>query len=972
MNPNHPLRTNIVFILFLMLVSVSTYATHLRAGEITAERVLCTARTFRITVTVYTNTNTTARFGGADDWLEFGDGNRILVAERPNIPRPDLGLNMGIASYTIEYTYSGDQEYIISYSEPNRNEGVVNMDQSINTKFYIETRISIDPFFGCNNTPQLRIPPIDNACKGVMWTHNPGAFDPDLTDSLSYELVIPFQRRNTPVTNYRDPTNSVFYVGPYNSSNEEGNGPPTFKIHPTEGTLTWDAPGMAGPYNIAFIVREWRKINGVWMNISFVRRDMQIIVEDCQNNRPDLIVPKDICVEAGSIIDEKIIGTDPDGDPVRIEAYSQIFELAPAESPATYSPNDAQFRPQPIESQFHWNTSCLHVREQPYQVVFKITDQSPTGSKLVTFKTWFIRVVGPKPVLETAQVNPLTREATLSWDSYACQNAQTIQVWRRVDSFPFSPDSCQTGMPDDPGYQLIASLPVKDGNNIPITSYRDTNNGVGLATGAQYCYRLLALFPLPKGGESYVSNEVCIDPIDVDEPVITNVSITKTADAPNGEIFIRWTRPFEIDKTKYPELLGYKVLRAEGFNSNVNLTDVTGAGTILSEGDTVFTDIGSNTKDKKYNFRIVLYSGNQPIDTSDIASTVRLEALSEVGRITLNWDAVVPWSNRVLTEPNDHDVYKGPEGSQENNLVLIQRVDPITAGLRYDDNTVQVGQKYCYRVMTRGAYGNPLIEEPLENFSQILCAEPNDEERPCAPTLIVNVTDCQKFIASTECNAATFENVLRWNNVNTDCANDVVGYKVYRASHKDGPFEWLSYAGEQGDGIISDTSFIDKGPGEEGLSSMAYCYRVSAVDRSNNESEWSESACNDNCPYYELPNVFTPNDPNECNSTFSAWRPLEYYRMPGEEGFWKCGIVDRKCARFVKSVRLTILNRWGKEVYKYKSGGERTIYIDWDGRTEDGTELASGIYYYSAEVKFNMIEPSKQIQIFKGWVHLIR
>ncbi|HEU5290812.1 MAG TPA: hypothetical protein VFU05_09235, partial [Cyclobacteriaceae bacterium] len=68
---------------------------------------------------------------------------------------------------------------------------------------------------------------------------------------------------------------------------EAGNGPPTFSIDPIDGTLTWDAPGNAGEYNVAFIVKEWRKINGQWIEIGFVRRDMQIIViADCRNERP--------------------------------------------------------------------------------------------------------------------------------------------------------------------------------------------------------------------------------------------------------------------------------------------------------------------------------------------------------------------------------------------------------------------------------------------------------------------------------------------------------------------------------------------------------------------------------------------------------------------------------------------------------------------------------------------------------------
>ena len=228
-------------------------ATHLRAGEITVVRENCQSLTFTITITVYTNTGSSVLFGGRvgeDDILEFGDGAWILVEEQPNTPRPDLGPNVGTASYTVSHTYAAPGKYVISYREPNRNQGVLNMDNSVNTRFYIETEILIDPFLGCNNTPVLLIPPIDQACSGVMFMHNPGAYDPD-GDSLSYELVVPFSDRNLQVVRYQDPAaNSPrqFYTN-YNNGNEEGNAPPTFSIDPSDGFLTrapkpWSSPPL--------------------------------------------------------------------------------------------------------------------------------------------------------------------------------------------------------------------------------------------------------------------------------------------------------------------------------------------------------------------------------------------------------------------------------------------------------------------------------------------------------------------------------------------------------------------------------------------------------------------------------------------------------------------------------------------------------------------------------------------------------
>src|SRR4051812_2662511 len=97
--------------LFLMLgTAVTLKATHLRAGEITVERLNCTSLTFKITVTVYTNTGSPIQFG--DGILDFGDGSSPQVTPTvPNTLRPDLGPNVGTVSYSVLHTYAGPRRY---------------------------------------------------------------------------------------------------------------------------------------------------------------------------------------------------------------------------------------------------------------------------------------------------------------------------------------------------------------------------------------------------------------------------------------------------------------------------------------------------------------------------------------------------------------------------------------------------------------------------------------------------------------------------------------------------------------------------------------------------------------------------------------------------------------------------------------------------------------------------------------------
>src|SRR5258706_3628986 len=476
----------------------NAHATHLRAGQITITRKSCSSLVFIVTITVYTNQGSPIRFSNdGSGELYFGDGSPIHhPPQTDNSPVLGFGPEFGTVSYSVEHSFPGPGQYTISYFEHNRNAGILNMFNSVETPFFIQTVINIDPFLGCDNTPRLLVPPIDKACTGAAWYHNPGAYDPD-GDSLSFVMTIPKQDVGRDVDAYRAPNVKEFYDQAgldYGTANENHNGPPTFSINPVTGTLIWDSPGAAGEYNIAFQIWEWRKIGTTWVALGYVTRDMQITVDNCKNQRPELKVPADICVEAGTVINEKIFGSDPDFDSVKIEAFSQVFSINP--SPATYSPSpptDQRTAPGvDAELNFTWATQCEHIKEQPYQVVFKITDKPPPGSgaRLVQFKTWNIRVVGPAPKWKSAQVNLGLRQASLKWESYKCTNAEIIQVWRRIDSFPFDPPMCVTGMPDFLGYTKIAQVSARE------TTYVATNGGRGLAQGAQYCYRLVAVIAL--------------------------------------------------------------------------------------------------------------------------------------------------------------------------------------------------------------------------------------------------------------------------------------------------------------------------------------------------------------------------------------------------------------------------------------------------------------------------------------------
>lgn len=925
----------------LLSVSPGALATHIRAGEIIARRL--SNLEYEFSIIGYTDTGSTVEFGGGD--IDFGDGTVINIEEgaffEETIP---LGDEVAYNVFRIRHTYQANGVYVIRFREFYRNAGVVNMANSVETPFYTETQIIIDPLFGANSSPVLLVPPVDRGAVGATFIHNAGAYDPD-GDSLSYRMSVPKRNFNDTVFDYASPIDPKFYTAlDYENANQDQDSLPTFSLDPISGDLVWDAPGMAGEYNVAFIVEEWRYIElaGEWRQLGYVTRDMQIIIEPSDNERPEVIVPEDICVEAGTLINEEILGVDPEQLAVRLEAFGGPFEFLG--SPASYSPFPPEYQPSPGTLAFTWQTVCGHVRNRPYEVQFKVTDTHPgtnNGPKLVDFKTWNITVVGPAPTGLEASIQP-GRVIDLSWDSYSCTNAQSIQVWRRVDSYDFAPENCETGMPEYAGYELLDVL------DVGAMTYTDDNKGQRLDVGANYCYRLVATFPLPEGGVSYASTEVC-HIVEADAPVITNVDILSTSET-DGQIEVRWMSPFDSD---LPPPYSYEVFRAEGYQGTNNLVSL---GT--TQGN-VITDSGLDTKNTVYNYRISLVDGIGIIDTSAVASSVRLEPSPQVASIELSWFAIVPWSNNTQDFP-EHYIYRNRvlEGNPDQ-LVQIAVVNVNEEGFYFWDdgsfNGVALDEnlEYCYYITTQGSYGNPEINEPLINNSQVICAQPNDQTPPCDPIGVVlddNFT-CEAVLQSQSCDFSAFSNNITWErDPAEDCDDDIRSFNVYFSETGDeGTFNLIAN--------VATTSYrhID-------LNSFKGCYQITAVDRSGNESGFSETICSDNCPYFELPNVFTPNGDGR-NDVF---RP-----------FYDDGTItdfDRaRCVRFVEEVVFTVFDRSGNAIYNFNSEGpENSILIDWDGRTNDGAELPAGVYFYTANVVFDVLDIPSRTRQYKGWVQIMK
>lgn len=906
----------LLLLLFTFFLFGTSWASHIRGGYITAKRI--TGYKYEFVLTIFRDKSSDVK-NMQNDLHPDATLSDVLTSQVSSII--DIpGKLTEIWIYRYEYTFKSPGVYTAYHFQENRNENVLNMDNSINTNFYVETKVVIDPFLAFDQSPVITKPAVDFAALGSVYRYNPGAYDPD-GDSLSYQQVpsrqfLFGQGVSTPVSNYKDP---AIRCGGLDSSNTI---PSFMSLNPVTGDLVWNVPRLVGEFNTAIKIIQWRKLRANRPkrdSIGYVLLDMQIIVKDTRNRRPILQLPKDTCVVAGALLNSRIYATDPDiGDRVTIKFTGELDTIFPKSLRAKFYHTQAMNPP--FFGDFEWKTTCAHVRREPYQAVFTAEDIPviSTFPPLTDTRVWRIKVVGPAPI-PNRLIPDGNGRLRLSWKKYTCQNAEKISIYRRIDSLDIKLDTCFPGMPSGSGFVKIAEVSVSD------TSFLDDNAGAGLKKGPNYCYRLVASFPEPSGGESLVSDIIC-RPLLMDIPVLVNVDVQETSTT-DGKILVRWTTPFYIDTVVFKPPYQYQLIRYSA--GDVPFIVKTTSDTT----DTLFVDSGLNTESKIYSYQLKFLFGDLSnlVDSTVKASAVRLELQPGIKQITLQWFADVPWNN----DDQLHEVYRQINGNFEQIGTssgkggLYQFTDNGTFNNLPLSDTVE----YCYYVKTVGSYGNSAIRTPLINASQFRCASPTDTIKPCPPPEVV-IQDPANF-SCTDCealrNRKEFSRTLTWKSMNLDtCGLDINRYRIYFAAYEED--EMLPIA------TVTDTFFV-----HNNLTSLAGCYAVTALDRSGNESFIMNRTCVDNCIVFDLPNLITP-DGNKKNDVFT---PL-------------C-----VSTAFIEKVHFVVYNRWGKKVFEDDVEPE----INWSGRNESNNyTVGNGVYFYHAQVKAKRLRRSDETMNFKGWI----
>lgn len=911
----------LLFILFSFL-SVAVFATHERAGEITYKyRPDIAKYAYEISVTTYTK-GSSQQADRCTQVIYFGDGDSAVVC-RSNFEVGDPGTdtfgancqgNPGCGThhmgewtigtpklytldvkknvYTTIHVYPGPYTYIISMTDPNRNDGIVNVqDQSA---FSIQDTLTI---FGAapgmpqyNNSVTLANMPIDRACVGEIFIHNPGATDPD-GDSLSYSLGVCFQALGSPVAGYFLPSGVTVDV--------------------YTGDLVWNVPQLLPfpytlpyEYNFAIDIQEWKlnPLNGKRYLAGTVRRDMQVKVYDCQNKPPLISNVDDTCIVAGTNFTLNVTATDAgNNDIVSFTATGGPFSMSP---PATFT-SDAPTQ-SPSSGVFSWSPTCNQVRLQPYLVTFKAIDDGAPDNivQLVDFESFFIRIIAPAP--KNIAAKPYCTTMNLTWDAATCNPAGNplykYKVYRKLGCDTLKPGYCETGMPAAWGYTQLAILPNT------ATSYSDNS---GLVHGNMYSYRVVAVYL--DGSESYVSDPFC-NSLVRDVPIITHVDVVST-NAVSGSINVKWIKPLadpaNYDTTQAGNTGPYKfeLLGAAGYVNPVQPAITSFTSPFFATLNTLsHTDSPINTTATPFTYRVEFYSDTNHCPTQN-ASSVFLTCHPGDNQIQITWNEQVPWTNY------QYDVFRF------NNVTSLWDSIGTTAIKSFTDTALANGVQYCYKVKSIGAYPDTSLPHPLINWSQELCCAPQDMTPPCPNELAVD----------SSCDLS--QNILTWTNPNNSCSDDALYYIIYHTDSTTGDFYVVDTIFD-----INTTSFLD-----DSLNSIAGCYAVTSVDSFANESSFSNLVCIDNCPYYQLPNVFTPNGDGS-NDFFT---PLHPYK-------------------FVQSIDIKIYNRWGTEVFHTFDP-----QILWNGiSSQSNMPCSDGVYYYVCivyDIRLQGILP----HVLTGNVHLL-
>lgn len=545
--------------LFLISFTLNSFATHNRAGEILYKRIApftvggVAVYTYSFSVIKYTDhgQNIADR---CEDTLHFGDGTSAIL---PRVNGLTNGCSCGTIPcgeiiinspgyivkkniYTGTHTYVGVGNYLAYTMDPNRNAGVINIPNSVNIPFYIESLIIVNSYI--NSSPIFANPPIDKGVLNACYYHNPCAYDID-GDSLSYEITQCRSGYGNPANGYTYPTTGA------------GG---SFSINPLTGLLTWCTPQLTGEYNIAIIVREWRKnaCNSGYSLMGYVLRDMQTVVSAIPPVSFSSSNLQDTCIVAGTnFIKNFSVNTNCN---VIISIYgSSNNSLTLPNSIITVTSGNGNFN-----SSYAWSPYCDAARNLPYQINVVFASDLPYPLQRF-YKSFNLKVVPIAPVVYSVQAN--INNVQLFWNKPNCQpNLKGYNIYRKTGINSWLHSACETGVPIYTGFYLQDFKTPND------TTFIDTDFWTPPPNGTPGHYIVTTV--LNDCSESFASINTVALIVGIKNNFLTSSDISVSPNPFQNDLQIHFNgKYFEKVESKIFSLEGKLVLAKSDANCNNNL-----------------------------------------------------------------------------------------------------------------------------------------------------------------------------------------------------------------------------------------------------------------------------------------------------------------------------------------------------------------------------------------------------------------
>lgn len=345
------MKKNLLVIAFLLLGSVTSFATHLMGGQMTSRNL--GGLTYEVTLTAYRDTlgipiNLFATFHYTDLAATWSQDNNVDVSA-------PVSFGNGVEEYTYidTITFPAAGSYDVWFEDCCRNCALLNMTSPCAESFHLHNSLLADP---TNSSPVFLNPPIPIAQENVAFNYNPLPFDAD-GDSIVWALDTPLTMSGVYVAGYTIPPSDTAMP---------------FTMNTATGEISF-LPNTLGYFEVSVLVSEYR--GGV--KIGEIRRDMQIIVIP-SINRPVLVTGnsntfpysgKSFDIPQGSSFTLSITAYDLDNSIVDITAHGEPFQLTT--NPAVFNVTSVLGT---SNASVNWTPTLSQARLQPYILALRVQE----------------------------------------------------------------------------------------------------------------------------------------------------------------------------------------------------------------------------------------------------------------------------------------------------------------------------------------------------------------------------------------------------------------------------------------------------------------------------------------------------------------------------------------------------------------------------------------------------------------------